>query len=68
MIVWSQKFLYPGRNRMNSKSHKNAERIIEAVIALPPVPSLLADPCDESSFAGAVNAIKLGGNRPRRAG
>ena len=41
---------------MNSRSHKNAERIIEAVIALPPVPSLLADPCDESSLAGAVNA------------
>jgi hypothetical protein len=68
MIVWSQKFPYPDRNRMNGKSHKNAERIIEAVIALPPVPSLLADPRDESSLADAVNAIKLGGNRPRRAG
>ena len=41
---------------MNSRSHKNAERIIDAVIALPPVPSLLADPCDESSLAGAANA------------
>ena len=40
---------------MNSRSHKNAERV-EAVIALPPVPSLPADPCDESSLAGAVNA------------
>ena len=68
MIVWSQKFPYPGRNRMNSKSHENAERIIEAVIALPPVPSLVADPCNESYLAGAVNAIKVGGNRPRRAG
>ena len=53
---------------MNSRSHKNTERIIEAVIALSPVPSLVADPCDESYLAGAVNAIKLGGNRPRRAG
>ena len=53
---------------MNSRSHKNAERIIEAVIALPPVPSLVVDPCDESSLAGAIDAVKLGGNRPRRAG
>ena len=58
MIVWSQKFPYPwikGRNRMNSRSHKNSERTIEAVIALSPVPSLPADPCDESSLAGAAN-------------
>ena len=53
---------------MNSRSYKNAERIIEAVIAFPPVPSLVADTCDELSFAGAVNATKLGGNRLRRAG
>ena len=52
---------------MNSKSHKNAERV-EAVIALPPVPGLVAYPRDESSLAGAVNATKLGGNRPGRAG
>ena len=43
---------------MNSRSHKNAERIIEAVIALPPVPSLVVDPCDESSLAGAIDADK----------
>ena len=41
---------------MNSRSHKNTEPTIEAVFALPPVPSLLADPCDESSLAGAANA------------
>ena len=40
---------------MNSRSNKNTERTIEAVIALPPVPSLL-DPRDESSLAGAANA------------
>jgi phosphate acetyltransferase len=45
-------------------SHEKYRRLIDAAKALPPVPTAVAHPCDESSLSGAVDAAKLGLIRP----
>ena len=40
--------------------HDKYERLIAACKELPPTPTAVAHPCDESSLAGAVEAAKLG--------
>jgi phosphate acetyltransferase len=45
---------------MNTRSRNVYERLIEAVKAIPPMPTSVAHRCDESSLAGAVDAAKLG--------
>ena len=45
-------------------SHEKYKRLIDAAKALPPVPTAVAHPCDESSLGGAIDAAKLGLIRP----
>ena len=47
------------RNRME-RQHVKYQRLIDACKTLPPTPTAVAHPCDESSLAGAVDAAKLG--------
>jgi phosphate acetyltransferase len=45
-------------------SHEKYQRLIDAAKALPPVPTAVAHPCDDTALAGAVDAAKLGLIRP----
>jgi phosphate acetyltransferase len=40
--------------------HEKYDRLIERCRSLPPTPTAVAHPCDESSLAGALDAAKLG--------
>jgi phosphate acetyltransferase len=42
------------------KDHERYDRLIERCKALPPTPTAVAHPCDESSLRGAVDAAKAG--------
>jgi phosphate acetyltransferase len=42
------------------KKHERYDRLIERCKALPPTPTAVAHPCDESSLRGAVDAAKAG--------
>ena len=44
---------------MVNRKHEKYERLLERARALPPVPTAVAHPCDESSLTGAVNAAKM---------
>ena len=41
------------------KKHKKYEQLIEMCKGLPPTPTAVAHPCDESSLAGALDAARL---------
>ena len=43
-----------------ASKHDKYERLIAACKGLPPTPTAVAHPCDESSLTGAVEAAKLG--------
>ena len=43
-----------------SKQHEKYQRLIDVCRTLPPTPTAVAHPCDESSLRGAVDAAKLG--------
>jgi phosphate acetyltransferase len=43
-----------------SKQHEKYQRLIDVCKTLPPTPTAVAHPCDESSLRGAVDAAKLG--------
>ena len=43
-----------------ARAHEKYERLIAFCRALPPTPTAVAHPCDESSLAGAVDAAKMG--------
>ena len=45
---------------MNSKPGAHYQRLIDAVEALPPMPTAVAHPCDESALVGALDAAKMG--------
>ncbi|MCL4760969.1 MAG: phosphate acetyltransferase [Burkholderiales bacterium] len=42
------------------RRHEKYQRLIDACKSLPPTPTAVAHPCDESSLRGAVDAAKLG--------
>jgi phosphate acetyltransferase len=42
------------------RKHEKYQRLIEACKALPPTPTAVAHPCDETSLSGAVDAARLG--------
>jgi phosphate acetyltransferase len=46
------------------RKHEKYERLLERAKALPPVPTAVAHPCDESSLAGAADAARLGLIKP----
>ena len=43
-----------------SRAHEKYQRLLDFCKALPPTPTAVAHPCDESSLAGAVDAAKMG--------
>ena len=43
-----------------TRSHEKYQRLLEFCKALPPTPTAVAHPCDESSLTGAVDAAKIG--------
>jgi len=43
-----------------SKPHEKYQRLLDTCKTLPPTPTAVAHPCDESSLRGAVDAAKLG--------
>jgi phosphate acetyltransferase len=43
-----------------SRKHEKYERLISTCKALPPTPTAVAYPCDQSSLQGAVDAARLG--------
>jgi len=43
-----------------SRTHEKYERLIARAKALPPIPTAVAHPCDETSLAGAVEAAEAG--------
>ena len=45
---------------MNAQPRTHYQRLIDAVKALPPMPTAVAHPCNESSLVGALDAAKLG--------
>ena len=40
--------------------HEKYQRLLDVCKTLPPTPTAVAHPCDESSLRGAVDAAKLG--------
>jgi phosphate acetyltransferase len=42
------------------RKHEKYERLLEHAKALPPLPTAVAHPCDESSLTAAVDAAKIG--------
>jgi len=57
------------------RKHEKYQRLLDFCKTLPPTPTAVAHPCDESSLRGAADAAKLGliapilvGPRARRAG
>ena len=40
------------------RRHEKYERLIAATHAIPPIPTVIAHPCDESSIAGAIQAAE----------
>ena len=46
------------------RKHDKYEKLLERAKALPPVPTAVAHPCDESSLAAAADAAKIGLIRP----
>jgi phosphate acetyltransferase len=42
------------------RKHEKYQRLIDVCKTLPPTPTAVAHPCDESSLRGAVDAGKLG--------
>ena len=42
------------------RTHEKYQRLIDFCTTLPPTPTAVAHPCDESSLRGAVDAAKLG--------
>jgi phosphate acetyltransferase len=51
-----------------SKPHEKYQRLIDFCKALPPTPTAVAHPCDESSLRGAVDAARVGLIVPTLAG
>jgi phosphate acetyltransferase len=45
---------------MDTRAHVKYQRLIDFCKSLPPTPTAVAHPCDESSLQGAVDAAKLG--------
>jgi len=45
---------------MEQRAHEKYQRLIDFCKSLPPTPTAVAHPCDESSLRGAVDAAKLG--------
>jgi len=43
-----------------TRKHEKYEGLLARAKALPPVPTAVVHPCDESSLTGAVDAAKLG--------
>ena len=46
--------------KLNQQTHEKYRRLIERCKKLPPTPTAVAHPCDESSLQGAVDAAKAG--------
>jgi phosphate acetyltransferase len=42
------------------RKHEKYERLLARAKTLPPVPTAVAHPCDESSLAGAIDAARMG--------
>jgi phosphate acetyltransferase len=47
-------------NDMPVRSHEKYRKLIDVCKTLPPTPTAVAHPCDESSLRGAVDAAKIG--------
>jgi phosphate acetyltransferase len=45
---------------MNANSHAKYQKLLDFCKSLPPTPTAVAHPCDESSLRGAADAAKLG--------
>jgi phosphate acetyltransferase len=45
---------------MGERAHEKYQRLLDVCKALPPTPTAVAHPCDESSLRGAVDAAKIG--------
>jgi len=45
---------------MEQRTHEKYQRLLDFCKSLPPTPTAVAHPCDESSLRGAVDAAKLG--------
>jgi phosphate acetyltransferase len=43
-----------------SRAHEKYQRLLDFCKTLPPTPTAVAHPCDESSLAGAIDAAKIG--------
>jgi phosphate acetyltransferase len=43
-----------------SRAHEKYQRLLDFCKTLPPTPTAVAHPCDESSLAGAVDAARMG--------
>src|SRR6516164_7685445 len=42
------------------RTHEKYQRLLESCRSLPPTPTAVAHPCDQSSLEGAVDAARLG--------
>jgi phosphate acetyltransferase len=47
-------------NDANERKHEKYQRLLDYCRTLPPTPTAVAHPCDESSLRGAVDAARLG--------
>ena len=47
-------------NDTAERKHEKYQRLLDYCRSLPPTPTAVAHPCDESSLRGAVDAAKLG--------
>ncbi|WP_454624867.1 phosphate acetyltransferase [Bradyrhizobium cenepequi] len=51
-----------------ARSHSKYDRLIAAAKAVPPVPTIVVHPCDETSLRGALDSAEAGIIRPRLVG
>ncbi|TMH28941.1 MAG: phosphate acetyltransferase, partial [Betaproteobacteria bacterium] len=48
------------RDPLVARTHEKYQRLLDFCKALPPTPTAVAHPCDQSSLEGAVDAARLG--------
>jgi len=50
----------PARETGKARAHEKYQRLVDECKALPPTPTAVVHPCDQSSLQGAVDAARMG--------
>ena len=56
----SGEFAMAEKETAPERTHEKYQRLLDSCKSLPPTPTVVVHPCDQSSLEGAVNAARLG--------